>query len=230
MNLVNTKYHFVFVQNRKRHDIVLDFQPSDFRHATGLHHITDIAIEKNPMKLINAILYTVPSKISDRKLEKSKKYKAVSPYSGSVRERISDMRFLEQCLDTSDFMRIYQTQPFGSQIGAEYFIEAYCSEIQQNVYIFIRKRQESDQYVMVSFFRKKATLVRPIYSSSTPYLPTPATARAIRQLSTTRTANITGTQRTSRLHGSQATQRLHQLLPKVKLLQRKKVLQQSTQR
>ena len=84
MNLVNTKYHFVFVQNRKRHDIVLDFQPSDFRHATGLHHITDIAIEKNPMKLINAILYTVPSKISDRKLEKSKKYKAVSPYSGSV--------------------------------------------------------------------------------------------------------------------------------------------------
>ena len=157
MNLVNTKYHFVFVQNRKRHDIVLDFQPSDFRHATGLHHITDIEIEKNPMKLINAILYTVPSKISDRKLEKSKKYKAVSPYSGSVRERISDMRFLEQCLDTSDFMRIYQTQPFGSQIGAEYFIEAYCSEIQQNVYIFIRKRQESDQYVIVSFFRKKAT-------------------------------------------------------------------------
>ena len=67
------------------------------------------------------------------------------------------MRFLEQCLDTSDFMRIYQTQPFGSQIGAEYFIEAYCSEIQQNVYIFIRKRQESDQYVIVSFFRKKAT-------------------------------------------------------------------------
>lgn len=75
MNLVNTKYHFVFVQNRKRHDIVLDFQPSDFRHATGLHHITDIAIEKNPMKLINAILYTVPSKISDRKLEKVKNIK-----------------------------------------------------------------------------------------------------------------------------------------------------------
>lgn len=75
MNLVNTKYHFVFVQNRKRHDIVLDFQPSDFRHATGLHHITDIAIEKNPMQLINAILYTVPSKISDRKLEKVKSIK-----------------------------------------------------------------------------------------------------------------------------------------------------------
>ncbi len=89
MNLVNTKYHFVFVQNRKRHDIVLDFQPSDFRHATGLHHITDIAIEKNPIKLMDAILHTIPSKISDRKLEKSKKYKEISPYSGSVRDRIS---------------------------------------------------------------------------------------------------------------------------------------------
>lgn len=84
---------------------------------------------------MDAILHTIPSKISDRKLEKSKKYKAVSPYSGSVRDRISDMRFP----------------------GADYFIETYCSEIQQNVYIFIRKRQESDQYVIVSFFRKKAT-------------------------------------------------------------------------
>lgn len=114
MNLVNTKYHFVFVQNRKRHDIVLDFQPSDFRHATGLHHITDIAIEKNSIKLMDAILHTIPSKISDRKLEKSKKYKEISPYSGSIRDRISDMRFWEQCLDTSDFMRIYQVQTFGS--------------------------------------------------------------------------------------------------------------------
>ena len=32
------------------------------------------------------------------------------------------MRFLEQCLDTSDFMRIYQVQPFGSQIRALTFV------------------------------------------------------------------------------------------------------------
>lgn len=54
--LVNTKYHFVFVQNRKSHDIILDFYPSDFRHATGLHHVTDIVIENNPVKLVDAIL------------------------------------------------------------------------------------------------------------------------------------------------------------------------------
>ena len=154
IKLKNTKYHFVFVRNRKSHDITLDFCPTDFRHATGLHHVTDIVIENNPLKMIEAIL-KVPFKITDAKLEESKKYKEISPYSGSIKERVSDMRFLEECLDTSDFMRMYQIQPFGSQIGADYYIETYCKETKSNVYIFIRKRDESENYVIVSFFRKK---------------------------------------------------------------------------
>ena len=104
--------------------------------------------------MIDAILKE-PIEITDVKLEESKKYKEISPYSGSIKERVSDMRFLEECLDTSDFMRIYRVQPFGSQIGADYFIETYCKEINSNVYIFIRKRDESENYVIVSFFRKK---------------------------------------------------------------------------
>lgn len=39
IKLENTKYRFVFVQNRKSHEIVLDFYTTDFRHATGLHYI-----------------------------------------------------------------------------------------------------------------------------------------------------------------------------------------------
>ena len=96
-----------------------------------------------------------PIEITDKKLEESKKYKEISPYSGSIKERVSDMRFLEECLDASDFMRIYQIQSFGSQISADYFIETYCKKIKSNVYIFIRKRDESENYVIVSFFRKK---------------------------------------------------------------------------
>lgn len=156
LKLEKIKYHFVFVKNRKKYDIVLDFTPADFRHATGLHHVTDIVIEKNPTKMIKAILQK-QSMITDKKLDESKKYKENSLYSGSIKERVSDMRFLEKCLDTSDFMRIYQVQPFSSQIRADYFIESYCNEINANVYIFIRKRDESDNYVMVSFFRKKVT-------------------------------------------------------------------------
>ena len=54
--LENTKYHFVFVQNRKKHDITLNFCLADFRHAAGLHHITDIVIENNLIKTMDAIL------------------------------------------------------------------------------------------------------------------------------------------------------------------------------
>ena len=120
--LKNTKYHFIFVENRKKQEVVLDFFPSDYRHATGLHHITDIVIENNPVKLIDGILNKNPPEITDITLERSKKYKDFTPRTGSVKERISDIRFIEECLDTSDF---------------------------------IRKREESDNYVIVSFFRKR---------------------------------------------------------------------------
>ena len=96
--------------------------------------------------------------ITDTKLNESRKYKEISPTSGSVRERVSDMRFIEQCLDTSNFMRIFKLQPYGSQIRADYFIEAYCNEIKANVYVFLRKREESDNYVVVSYFRKKTVV------------------------------------------------------------------------
>ena len=40
--------------------------------------------------------------------------------------------------------------------GVLEFIESYCEDVTASVYIFIRKRKESDNYVIVSFFRKKA--------------------------------------------------------------------------
>ena len=158
IKLENVKYHFVFVRNRKSHDIILDFQITDFRHATGLHHVTDIVIENNPAKMVDDILHKNPPVITDEKLDGSKKYKEVAPFTGSIKQRVSDMRFLEKCLDTSDFMRIYQVQPFGSFIKADYFIESYCKEISENIYIFIRKRDESNNYVIVSYFRKRQHL------------------------------------------------------------------------
>lgn len=153
IKITNKKYRFIVSHKRKTQEIILDFYPSDYRHATGLHYITDIVIERNPVKLIDAILKE-PYMVTDEILDKSKKYNEISPYTGSIKERLSDMRFLESCLDSSDYIRIYQIQPFGSIIGADYFIESFCKEIKSNVYIFIRKREESDTYVIVSFFRK----------------------------------------------------------------------------
>ena len=35
VKLSKTRYRFVFVQNRKKQEVILDFYPSDFRHAVG---------------------------------------------------------------------------------------------------------------------------------------------------------------------------------------------------
>ncbi len=152
--LLNVKYHFTISVNRKLKQLTLDFQSEDFRHASGLHYVDDISIENNPSKLVESIL---SHEITDEILNKSNKYKAISKDSGSVKERISQMRYLENYLDNSDFIRIYQMQNFGSLINAEYFIEASCFNKHTTVYIFIRKREENDNYVMVSFFKKHNT-------------------------------------------------------------------------
>lgn len=150
-NLLNVKYHFVISVNRKIRHLTIDFQSEDFRHVSGLHYIDDITIEKNPSKIINAIL---SNEITDELLDKSSKYTMIIKDFGSVKERISEMCFLEEYLDKSDFIRIFQMQDFGSIIDAEYFIEASNFNRHSTVYIFIRKRKENDTYVIVSFFKK----------------------------------------------------------------------------
>lgn len=155
-NLLKVKYHFVFSINRKKNEITLDFMPSDFKHAAGLHYIDDIVIEKDPEKVLNAILSTKNPKITDSVLEKSEKYGRVCGQFGSVKNRISDMRYLEKCLDESQFLRIYKNN--GSVIEADYTIETYSEDINNNIYIFIRKREESNNYVIVSFFRKSKSI------------------------------------------------------------------------
>lgn len=156
INLENTQYRFCVSQKRKIKEIVLDFLSTDFRHASGLHYVDDIAIEKDPSKIIDEILSTTNPTIADSILDKSQKYKKSQLHVGSVQQRVSDMRYLEKCLDSSDFIRIFKMKA-GSQIQADYYIETKCHEINSNVYIFIRKRIESDNYVIVSFFRKLTT-------------------------------------------------------------------------
>lgn len=55
-SLLETKYCFTIVSNRKLKKIILDFEKEDFRHASGLHYVDDISIEQNPVKLYNTIL------------------------------------------------------------------------------------------------------------------------------------------------------------------------------
>ena len=75
--LENTKYHFVFTQNRKKYDIALDFHDTDYRHASGMHYVTDIEIERNPAKFVKEVLKE-NSTITDELLSKSIKYRSVT--------------------------------------------------------------------------------------------------------------------------------------------------------
>ena len=48
-------------------------------------------------------------------------------------------------------------QEFGSKVMADFFIESTLKDLNSTVYIFLRKRQESENYVVVSFFKKYQT-------------------------------------------------------------------------
>lgn len=155
--LTEKEYYFVVSHNRKTREIFLSFKIEDFRHAVGLQYLDDIQIESNPTEVVNAILNR---DITDSILEKSVKYRntfveANNEKSGTVEERIEEMRYLEHFLDNSDFLRIYKMQSFGSHIRADYFIEATNKARHVSIYVFIRKRDEDDTYVIVSFFKKR---------------------------------------------------------------------------
>lgn len=149
--ILETKYVFTIVSNRTEKTIVLDFLKEDFRHASGLHYIDDISMENNPSKLVDSIL---DGSLTDEMLEKSTKYTKPRREGGIIKERVSEFCYLEEYLDKSDIIRIYKIQAFGSSIEAEYFIEASNFNRHSTVYIFMRKRIESDNYVIVSFFKK----------------------------------------------------------------------------
>ena len=111
----------------------------------------DNSIENNPCKLVDSILDEC---LTDAMLEKSSKYKALRPEGGSVEEHVSEFCHLEEYLDEKNIIKIFKIQDFKSDIDAEYFIESSNFNRQSTVYIFIRQRKESDNYVIVSFFKK----------------------------------------------------------------------------
>ena len=150
-NMLKTKYVFTIVSSRKQKTIVLDFLKEDYRHAAGLHHVDDISLENNPSKLVDSIINGC---LTDEILEKSTKYTKPRREGGTIKERVSELCYLEEYIDKSDIIRIFKVQDFRSSIEADYFIEASSFNRHSTVYIFIRKRTENDNYVVVSFFKK----------------------------------------------------------------------------
>lgn len=149
------EYHFVVSQKRKLQTINLNFIDTDFFHIAGLHYLTDIVIPKDRTKTMDEIL--IKHTISDRIVSKSVYY--VSEDSKKdVKSRIEELRFLEEYLDTDNFIKIFNVRNqkgMSSVIKADYLIESWFKNSSDTVYIFIRQREENPEYYcIVSFFKK----------------------------------------------------------------------------
>lgn len=63
-----------------------------------------------------------------------------------VKSRIEELRFLEEYLDTDNFIRIFNVRNqkgMSSVIRADYLIESWFKGSSDTVYIFIRQREEN---------------------------------------------------------------------------------------
>lgn len=149
------EYRFVVSQKKKMQTINLNFIDTDFFHIAGLHYLTDIVIPQDRTKTMNEVI--VKHTISDRIISRSVHY--ISKDSKKdVKSRIEELRFLEEYLDTDNFIKIFNVhnqKGMSSVIKADYLIESWFKNSSDTVYIFIRQRKENPEYYcIVSFFKK----------------------------------------------------------------------------
>ena len=116
--------------------------------------MSDLDIDRDPANTIDLILR---GELTEEFLSKSISYKNDTKDQKDIVSRIQSFKDLEQYLDVNNTIKLFSLRltPFQSSINAEYFIKSQLFPKDPPVYIFIRKRSESDNYCIVSFFREK---------------------------------------------------------------------------
>lgn len=149
------EYQFVISRRRKLQTIKLNFKNTDFFHIAGLQYLTDIIIPQDRAETIKEIV--INHSVSEQIISKSENF--ISKDSKKdVKSRIEELRFLEEYLNTENFIKIFNInnqKGMSSVIRADYLIESWFKNISDIVYIFIRHREEDpEHYCIVSFFKK----------------------------------------------------------------------------
>ena len=154
--MTNVVYEFHVSEKRKIRKMILSFSQKDFFHLAGLQHLNDIALPKNRSTTIQDVLN---KKITDEILSKSKYYVNAIKDEKNIRDRICELRYLEEYLDTNNIIKIFSVKdtPFlHSDINADYVNESSLLKRSKTVYIFLKERKEQlGVYCIVSFFVKK---------------------------------------------------------------------------
>lgn len=154
--MIYVKYEFHVSDKRKIRKIILNFSKKEFFHLAGLQYLKDVALPKNRNTTIQDVL---DKKITDELLEKSKFYMNSSKEEKNIHDRICELQYLEQYLDTNNIIKIFSVKDtpfFHSDINADYVIESSLIQRGKTVYIFLKERKEQQSvYCLVSFFVKK---------------------------------------------------------------------------
>ena len=152
--LLDISYECVVSKSRKAQRFVIDFKPTDFYHLAGLQYLTDIDIGRNRSKILTDILN---GKVTDKELSKSAMFKRMETSRFDIPSRIRALRYLEDYIDANNYIYIYSLKneySTPSLINADYVIKSSSRVSRKEAYIFLRKRQETDNYLVVSFFVK----------------------------------------------------------------------------
>ncbi len=133
--------------------ITITFCEEDLFHILGLQHLTDIDLPKSKKLLIGKIRN---GNITEEYISKSENYNNES-LGYNIRQRIEKACYLEQYLDSDDFtVSIYKLKYHDqSVIRADYLITCKRIESDEEYYIFIRRRKETETYGIISCFPKK---------------------------------------------------------------------------
>lgn len=121
--LENYEYHFVISQNRKLQTIQLNFIDTDFFHLAGLQYLSDIVIPQDRTQTLKQIV--INHNLSTKSISKSLHY-INKDSKKDVKSRIEELRFLEEYLDTDNFIKIFNLcnqKYISSSIKADYLIE-----------------------------------------------------------------------------------------------------------
>lgn len=154
--MTNVEYEFHVSEKRKIRKMILSFSQKEFFHLVGLQHLNDIALPNNRNTTIQDVFN---NKITDEILSKSKHYVNSIKDEKNIRDRICELQYLEEYLDTNNIIKIFSVRdtPFlHSDINADYVIESSLLKRSKTVYIFLKERKEQPGvYCIVSFFVKK---------------------------------------------------------------------------
>ena len=150
----NTQYIYHVSLKQKVKVFTIDFQYADFKHAIGLHYLTDLSVPKQASKTIPWII-DEKKPITDDYLRKSVFYKGSSHDEKDIELRISEAVCLEEYLDINNIVYIYSPKDFprnNSIISCDYIIKSYIKERNKTVYIFIKHRNGEDSPCVIKTF------------------------------------------------------------------------------